>query len=125
MPSELQPLVIKLYPGVSRALGFMERAGGWLVLEACLNTVPCDSCSRAKCDEVSGHVCPSDPSTLMMNCHSSSDHTCVDERQPTSSPSSLGEAKKEQEEDEDAPARKHQRCAEEDVSARTCTCAAS
>jgi len=67
VPSEVQLLVIKLYPGVARALGFMERAE-----EAGLSR---------HYDDVSRHVCPSDSSSAReLNAHGThciSDRTCV------------------------------------------------
>lgn len=60
VPSELQTLAIKLYPGVARMLGFMhmERADSE---EASLNTAP-----EGHCDEVSCRVCSSYSSTRML-----------------------------------------------------------
>jgi len=53
VPNEMRPLVVKLYPGVARWLGFLECAG-----EAYLNTA-----QQGLCDEVSCHVCSSCSST--------------------------------------------------------------
>ena len=56
VPSEMRPLIAKLYPGVARWLGFLECAG-----EADLNTA-----QQSHCDEVSCHVCSSYSSTRML-----------------------------------------------------------
>ena len=108
VPSEMRPLVAKLYPGVARWLGFLECAGG-----ADLNTA-----QQGHCDEVSCHVCSSYSSTR--NVHGTPYQVSLASGQSSDSPTNPDEIKEQAAEDQ--PARRRQRVAEEDLYCRVDTC---